>query len=93
MKVLLTERRRSQLKLVGQVLRDPAKSILKEVTFFVNTSIPLSDAWVRGIGRPRQEWTTPLLKLTQQAAGNMADWRAAALSQKLWMELVENMCS
>ena len=91
-KHLSVEIRRSQLKLFGQVLRDPAKSILKDVAFCDGTTVPLSDAWVRRVGRPRHEWTTQLLKLTQQAAGSMANWRAAALSQKLWMELVERIC-
>ena len=82
------EIRRSQLALLGKVLFDTDKAILKEVTFCADSLTPLTNAWVRRVGRPRDEWTNQLLKISQRLAGSMEAWYLAATCQKLWKELV-----
>ena len=84
--------RRSQLKLMGEVLREPSKSVLKDVAFQPQTVAPLTEMWVRRVGRPRQEWTTQLMNLMKRAAETHAGWNAAAASREMWMKLVESVC-
>jgi len=84
--------RHSQLKLLGDVLFSPDKTMLKEVTFQSNTVFPMTDAWVRKVGRPKHEWTTQLLSLMQKMAGTAEKWREAISSHDQWMELVGKAC-
>ena len=85
--------RRSQLKLLGEVVLNPAKSFLKEVTFQSNTVVPLTDAWVRRVGRPRHEWATQLLNSMKVAAGNDEYWRRTISSLEQWKEVVDRVCA
>jgi hypothetical protein len=72
----LSERiRRSQLDLLGRVIREPSKAVLKKVTFHKDQLLSQTDAWVRKVGRPRHEWTTQLTNMMKLAAGTEAAWQ------------------
>ena len=61
--------RKAQLKLLGDVLTNPDKALLKKVAFHGDTLVPETAAFVRRVGRPRQNWTEQLLGMTRDAAG------------------------
>ena len=63
--------------LLGQVLNDPRKLILKEVTFHGDTLDTETSAYVRRVGRPRQNWTDQLISIMRQAAGTYEVWMQA----------------
>jgi len=77
--------RRLQLRLLGQVLTNPSKKHLRTVAFQADTVVPLTDAFIRRVGRPRQNWTDQLMSMMQKAAGH--DWRETLTSQRRWLEV------
>ena len=80
----LSERiRRSQLDLLGRVIREPSKAVLKKVTFHEDQLLSQTDAWVRKVERPRHEWTTQLINMMKLAAGTEDAWREAVKSERL----------
>ena len=52
-----------QVKLLRQVLRDPSKAVLRDAAFQKGSLTPLTDAFVRRIGRLRQNWTDEVGKI------------------------------
>ena len=52
--------RQSQLALLGQVLEDESKRVLRKVAFHGESDDPETAFWVRRRGRPRQNWTERL---------------------------------
>ena len=76
-----------QLKLLGQVLTNPKKKQLKDVTFHRGTLESETSAFVRRIGRPRQNWTEQLLGCMRAAAGSQAKWEQATRSTSVWQEV------
>ena len=79
--------RKLQLKLLGQVVNDPRKQILKEVTFHGDTLDTETSAYVRRVGRPRQNWTDQLISIMRQAAGTYEVWMQAVSSAEVWREV------
>ena len=79
--------RASQLKLLGQVLIDPSKQILKHVAFHGDSLVPETEAFVRKVGRPRDNWTTQLTQIMRQAAGSLQDWLRITSSMRDWREV------
>ena len=51
-----------QQKLLQQVLNDPDKAILRDAAFQQGSNRPLTDRFIRRVGRPRQNWTDQVLK-------------------------------
>ena len=84
--------RRSQLMLLWKVLQDHCKAVLREVAFHGSTGAPLTDLWVRRVGRPRHEWATQLLNLAKHSAGSIEAVQTAAMSRESWMKLVDRAC-
>ena len=81
--------RTSQLRLLGQVLTDPCKSVLKEVAFHGGDNLtPETSAYVRKVGRPKHNWTDQLVGIMRQAAGSLQEWNRIAGSYGAWMEVV-----
>ena len=91
-KPLSQEIRRAQLQLLGRVLHEPHKSVLKTSAFHNNTLTPATDVWIRRVGRPRQEWTTQLCNVMRRAAGDHVAWLAAADCQSSWNHTVNMAC-
>ena len=54
--------RTAQLKLMGKVLNDDAKRILRDVAFQGSTTLSANAAYVRRIGRPRHNWTEQVFR-------------------------------
>ena len=82
---------KSQLRLLGQVLNDPRKHSLKEVTFHGQTDVTQTAAFVRRTGRPRQNWADQLTHKMKQAAGSLNMWAQAAGSAKIWKEVASRV--
>ena len=60
--------RKAQLRLYGQVLNTPQKKPLREVAFHRGSLTPETAAYVRRVGRPRQNWTEQLMWEAQRIA-------------------------
>ena len=60
-----------QLILMGRVARAHTGSPLRQDTFVDNTLQPQVGRFVRKVGRPRQEWTTEVMKA---GAGKFGNW-------------------
>ena len=58
--------RSSQLRLFEQVLMCPGKKELKQATFWRDTTTPSTDAYVRKVGRPRDNWTDQMIKIRRE---------------------------
>jgi hypothetical protein len=77
--------RSSQLKLLGQVFIDPQKRALRDVAFHAGDPLtPETAAYVRRVGRPKQNWTDQLCGLMRQVASSSEDWFRITRSQKEW---------
>ena len=50
-----------QMRLFNEVLTCPHKAELKRVAFHGESLVPETAAWVRRVGRPRQNWTDQML--------------------------------
>jgi len=79
--------RAAQLKLLGQILIDPSKRILKEVAFHGDSLVPEAEAFVRNVGRPRDNWTTQLTRIMRRAAGSLQEWLRISSSRRDWNEV------
>jgi len=51
----------SQMKLFDEVMTCPHKLELKRAAFHGNGTVPETAAWVRRVGRPRQNWTEQMV--------------------------------
>ena len=78
--------RASQLKLLGQVIIDPNKRILKQAAFHGDSLTPETEAFVRKVGRPRDSWTTQLTQMMKQAAGSPREWLRITSSMRDWSQ-------
>ena len=78
--------RKSQLHLFGRILTDPGKKLLKDVAFYNGSHVPVTAAFIRRVGRPRQTWTDQLLQIARQHAGDGLD--TALASKHSWREAV-----
>jgi hypothetical protein len=54
--------RTSQVRLLGQIITDPRKENLREVTYVGNSLVSQTSASANKVGRPRQNWTDELMK-------------------------------
>ena len=79
--------RRAQLQLLGKVIGDDKKKVLKEVTFHGDTLDPETSAYVRRVGRPKQNWTEQLITIMKKAAGSDECWQRAVACPKVWNEI------
>ena len=85
--------RKAQLQLLGQVNGNDKKKVLKEVTFHGDTLDPETSAYVRRVGRPRQNWTEQLLAIMKKAAGSNDCWQRAVACPRVWNEIVARAIS
>ena len=81
--------RRAQLQLLGQVITDEKKKVLKEVTFHEGSLESETSAFVRRVGRPRQNWTEQLILIMKQAAGSNENWLRAVGCSKVWNDIAD----
>ena len=79
--------REMQLKLLGKVLTDPRKQVLREVAFHKDSLDSETSAFVRRVGRPRQNWTEQLIGVMKQAAGTFERWVQAAGCAIVWRDV------
>ena len=82
-----------QLQLLGQVITNPDKHVLKEVAFHGELLVPTTAAFVRRVGRPRQNWTEQLVGLVKQSVGSLTlhRWTQVTSSQTEWDKAVSDM--
>ena len=79
--------RRAQLQLLGQVITNERKRVLKQATFHKDSLESQTAAFVRRVGRPRQNWTEQLMTIMKQAAGSNDGWLRAVHCPKVWNEI------
>jgi hypothetical protein len=82
--------RRAQLQLLGQVITNEKRTVLKDVTFHGETFQSETSAFVRRVGRPRQNWTEQLLAIMKSTAGSNERWLQAVECPALWNEIAYN---
>ena len=58
-----------QLSLLGRAARSPSGSLMRQCAFRDNSVLPQIGRFIRRVGRPRQDWTTQLLKEGAQLFG------------------------
>ena len=83
--------RKLQLKLLGQVVTNPGKSALKHVAFHGTSLVSETSAYVRRIGRPRQNWTDQLMQMMQEAAPTQEVWARTVGSLQSWQEITSRI--
>ena len=72
---------RAQAMLLGRVGRSGTGSALRRDTFVGDTAVPLIGAYIRRVGRPRQEWTTQVLAQARSAFSSIADFERCLLDR------------
>ena len=84
--------RAMQLKLLGQVLTNPDKDFLKDVAFQDGDVLrPSTAAYVRKVGRPKDNWAEKLIAIVRPATGTLRRWLQVTSSEQLWNETVANL--
>ena len=79
---------RAQLVYFGKVARAPEESILRQVTFQRQSLRPLTEVFIRKVGRPRQTWAEQLLNIATQICGSRQELETIVRSPKAWNTLV-----
>ena len=85
--------RKSQLNMLGEIITNPAKQVLRRVTFHGDSFLPETAAFVRRIGRPRQNWTEQLMTLMAGASKTISELNIAMRSECQWNTIVERICN
>ena len=80
--------RKKQLQLFGKVLRVDDQHPLKHACFIPKTFLPITDRYVRRVGRPSKEWVRELVQETISLFGDMSVANAAAQCKSTWNELL-----
>ena len=52
-----------QVGLLDRILQDPAKQELRDAAFVKNTVTPLTEVFIRKVGRPRHTWTEKVFEM------------------------------
>ena len=73
-----------QLNLLGEVLTNPKKKLLKHSAFHRDTLVAETAAFVRRCGRPRQNWTEQLMRAIRKACHAGDDWEQVVGSTEMW---------
>ena len=76
--------RKKQLQLFGKVLRVDSQHPLKRACFIPQTLIPVTDQYVRRVGRPSKEWVREIMQDAISLFGNMSTASAAAQDKPIW---------
>ena len=77
-----------QMMLLGKVLRAEPGSTLQRACFIPGTLQPVTDQFVRKVGRPRKEWVTHVLPNAVHVAGGQQQLRAVVQNASQWKRLV-----
>ena len=77
-----------QLLLYRKVAREPNESMLRQVTFVPHTRVPVTDSFVRKVGRPRAEWAREVGALALKIAGSTGALDNAISSDIAWKRFI-----
>ena len=80
--------RKKQLQLFGKILRVDSEHPLKRACFIPDTWVPVTDRYVRRVGRPGKEWVRELIQVAIALFGNMDAASAAAQDKTSWNTLL-----
>ena len=73
-----------QSMFLGQVLTNPYKRQLREAAFHRgDAATPIVAAFVRRVGRPRQNWTEQVVKAARGATTGLQQWLEVSQSKEL----------
>ena len=76
--------RKKRLQLFGKVLRVDAMHPLRRACFIPKTFIPVTECFVRRVGRPSKEWITEVMQEARALFGNMEGASAVAQNKMAW---------
>ena len=76
--------RKKQLQLFGKILRVGSHHPLKRACFIPGTWVPVTDQYVRRVGRPSKEWVKELIQEAIALFGNMSSASVAAQDKTTW---------
>ena len=73
-----------QLLLMGKVVGSTAGSAIRRDVFIGNSLQTQVGRYVRRVGRPRQEWSTEVLKAGARRLGSLHLWKHFSKIQDSW---------
>ena len=82
-----------QFKLLGRVIRAPEKHPLRACTFMAESNTPLTERFVRRVGRPCTEWLKEITKAAVLRLGSLHTVESLALDKGLWEATVNRAFS
>ena len=83
---------KQQLLLFGRVARAPDNDVLRKITFMPGTLQPVTETFIRKLGRPRHEWAPQLTKEALSFAGTYASLEAMLSDEGRWYQAVQKYC-
>ena len=79
-----------QLQLFGKILRCPDAHPLKQASFARNTSLPITDWYVRRRGRPNKEWVPEVKKQALQITDSWESLLALSANKIAWNNILSS---
>ena len=79
---------KKQVQLFGNILRVDSERPLKRACFIPNTCVPVTDQYVRRVGRPGKEWVRELVQEAIAVFDNMEAASAAVQDKTSWNTLL-----
>ena len=76
----------------GAAARSLEGHLLRDATFFRTSLQPLTDYYVRKVGRPRLEWTTEVRKIALAASGGRENLERCIQQKETWEKVVQTYC-
>ena len=76
--------RKKRLQLFGKILRADATHPLKRACFIPNTFVPVTELYIRRIGRPSKEWIKEVVQEAVSFFGSMETASGNAQSKLTW---------
>jgi len=76
--------RKKRLQLFGKILRVEPQHPLKRACFIPGTFVPVTEQYVRRVGRPSKEWVREVMQEAAALFGSMASASAAAQNKPTW---------
>jgi hypothetical protein len=76
--------RKKRLQLFGKIRRVDAQHPLKRACFIPGTFVPVTEQYVRRVGRPSKEWVREVIQDTTSLFGSMESASASAQNKASW---------
>lgn len=87
-KTISTQLRHQQLLLLGRIARAPDDDLRRRLTFCPGSLRPVTDRYVREVGRPRAEWAPKLLQIATKVWGTQSKVSELMMDRVIWKSAV-----